>query len=218
MPSETPVILQVVSSLVGAITLACAGLKPLAWMWLQVRNKAMDLQTKQVEHQVAQATSSSRGWEQLSQQLRTDWDAEKIKSVEMLGALEIRMTTQLNDQAAKILKQQTVLTEVTENNEELHALILQNQKDSAAQILALTTQLGGSQAQIDELRSELEQVHAERDDLYAVFLDISDQLRQAGIEPRRQPVLRHNEPKIFLDKALNVQETKVMETKKDGEI
>ena len=197
MATEVPVVLQVVSSLVGAITLACAGLKPLAWMWLQIRNKAVDLQTKQAEHQAVQNVSSSRGWEQLAEQLRVDWDTEKAKSVEMLGALEIRLTTQINDQAAKILKQQTVMTEITENNEALHALILQNQKDSAAQIATLTEQLDltsakliGSQAQINELRSELEQVHAERDDLFAVFLDISDQLRQAGLEPRRQPLPR----------------------------
>ena len=190
MPNEVPVVLQVVSSIVGGITLACAGLRPLAWMWLQIRNKAVDLQTKQADHQAAQYTSSSRGWEQLAQQLRTDWDTEKAKSIEMLGALEIRLATQINDQAAKILKQQTLLTEVTENNEALHALILQNQKDSAAQISDLTAQLSGSQEQINALRSELEQVHAERDDLFAVFLDISDQLRQAGIEPRRQPLPR----------------------------
>ena len=190
MPGEVPVVLQVVSSVVGGITLVCAGLKPLAWMWLQLHTKGVELQAKQADHQAAQYASSSRGWEQLAQQLRTDWDTEKAKSLEMLGALEIRLATQINDQAAKILKQQTLLTEVTENNEALHALILQNQKDSAAQISDLTAQLSGSQEQINALRSELEQVHAERDDLFAVFLDISDQLRQAGIEPRRQPLPR----------------------------
>ena len=197
MVNDPPIVLQIVSSVVGGVTLVCAGLKPIAWGWLQIRTKAMDLQTKQSDHKASQDILSSRGWEQLADQLRTDWKEEKANSLEMLQTLEIRLTTQINDQAAKILKQQTIMTEITENNEELHALILHNQKEAALQIATLvdqldatSTQLTRSQTQINELRLELEQVHAERDDLFAVFLDISDQLRQAGIEPRRRPLPR----------------------------
>jgi chromosome segregation ATPase len=199
MPVEAGAI-QVISGALSALTLFCSTIKPLAALRAQIQTKQIELKAKQIDVQAHQDQAENQGWQQLVAQLRADINDDRARASETLSALEIRLRLQINEQSAKIARQQGMLTSCCEDNEGLHKMILQMQdeaikfKTEMAEITenldATSAQLAHSQDQIHELQHEVEVLCAERDDLKATVAALTQQMIEHNILPVRQPLAR----------------------------
>ena len=197
---EMPSAIQVVSGISSSLVLICSTIKPLAALRAQIQTKQMELRAREIDVQAVQDVAENQGWQQLVAQLRADIKDDRARSSETLSALEIRLRLQINEQSAKIARQQGLMTGVCEDNEGLHKLILQMQDVSAKMksdmvelsehLEATSAQLAHSQDEIRELRAELEALRAERDDLEATVTALSQQMIEQGLSPVRQPLPR----------------------------